>query len=155
MAPGKVPESADRGLEGQTPTRPPLPHRTLHLLPQGPASLQPGHAASAVQAPDNLSPQRPHPSSPPEDYQCGRECTSSHILLDCPRFNDARNGLLPATTSQNFRFEPIHLPRLVTFLRRTGPGFSRDLRDKTRDTELEVEDLDVGLIGDMALDLDL
>ena len=101
------------------------------------------------------TPSDPHPANPPERCRCGGERTSLHILLDCPDFNDARNDLLPAPASQTLLFEPNHLPQLVTFLRRTGLGFTQDLRDRTEDAESEVEDLDVGPIEGMTLDLDL
>lgn len=47
---------------------------------------------------------------------------------------------------------------LITFLRWTGLGFRRDLLDavlsEEAEEEVEVEDIDVGLLGGMALDLD-
>lgn len=71
-----------------------------------------------------------------------------------PRLGDARNDLFSANI-QGIRFDPAQIPHLATFLRSTGLGFSQDLGDRTTDSEPEVEDLDVGPVGGMALDLDL
>ena len=83
-----------------------------------------------------------------------RESTSTHLPLDCPRLKGSRNDLL-AVNVQNIRFDPAQLPHLATFLRRTGLGLTWDLRDRKMDSETEVEDLGVGPIGDLTLDLDL
>jgi hypothetical protein len=44
---------------------------------------------------------------------------------------------------------------LITFLRRTGLGFGKNLRDNALDDGEEPEGLDVGPIGPLGLDLDI
>lgn len=80
---------------------------------------------------------RPHPSG----------------QLPLPR---CRNDLLPLNNqNQNPCFDNTHLPQLIIFLRRTGLGFTRDHQDGILNGDSEIEDLDVGPVGDLALDLDL
>ena len=43
---------------------------------------------------------------------------------------------------------------LIQFLRRTGLGFVRFVKDKLATDESEIDDIDVGSIGGLALDLD-
>lgn len=52
-------------------------------------------------------------------------------------------------------FNPARLPSLVTFLRRTGLGFSDALRDGTLDDNPEADDLNVGKIVALTFDLDI
>ena len=47
------------------------------------------------------------------------------------------------------------IPALTTFLRRTGLGFIRDVRDRLAKDDPEVDDLDVGPIGRLSLDIDI
>ena len=56
---------------------------------------------------------------------------------------------------QDISFAITQIPQLVTFLRRTGLGFCSVPRDRLADPEDdEVDDLDIGPIGSLGLDLD-
>ena len=48
----------------------------------------------------------------------------------------------------------VQLPMVMYFLRRTGLGFHKNLRDRLLDECSEVKGLDVGVIGPLGLDLD-
>ena len=54
----------------------------------------------------------------------------------------------------DIRFDVIQIPALTTFLRRTGLGFVRDVRNRLAKDGPELYDLDVGPIGRLSLDLD-
>lgn len=80
--------------------------------------------------------------------------------MDCPRLQVARNGIF-ARANPNLRFDDHHIAEVITFLRRTWLGFSSDVCDKilkddleADDLPVEADDLDVGPIGDLSLDLD-
>ena len=45
-------------------------------------------------------------------------------------------------------------PALITFLKRTGPEFVRGMYDGLATDDSEADDLDVGPIGSLSLDLD-
>ena len=55
----------------------------------------------------------------------------------------------------DIRFDMDQIPALTTFLRRTGLGFIRDVRDRLAKDDPEVDDLDVGPIGRISLDIDI
>ena len=51
-------------------------------------------------------------------------------------------------------FDSRNTGNLIQFLRRIGLGFVRFVKDKLATDESEIDDLDVGRIGGLALDLD-
>jgi hypothetical protein len=52
-------------------------------------------------------------------------------------------------------FDMAQIPALTTFLRRTGLGFIKDVRDRLAKDDPEVDDLDVGPIGHLSLNIDI
>lgn len=77
-------------------------------------------------------------------------------LLSCPCFRDARTNLRPLRNPhRNPCFDDTLLSQLITYLRSAGLGFARDLRDVILNEDPEIEDLDVGPIGNLTPDLDL
>ena len=51
-------------------------------------------------------------------------------------------------------FDSRNTGNLIQFLKLTGPGFVRFVKDKLATDESEIDDIDVGPIGGLALDLD-
>ena len=76
-----------------------------------------------------------------------------------PRHNTVRQ---PSTSSSRALptqhplpyFDSRNTGNLIQFLRRTGLGFVRFVKDKLATDESEIDDIDVGPIGGLALDLD-
>ena len=80
---------------------------------------------------------------------------------------DAREDLIPSLSPAlppeveeparpDIRFDMARTPELVAFLRRTGLGFVREIKDGCAKDGPEIDDIDVGLIGSrLSLDLDL
>jgi len=136
---------------------------TDHLFPIEPSivfpkNLQPFSPASlraVFQVMTSSTPTDPYPCNPAEPCSCGGMKTSTHVLLDCPIFNEARNDLIPNFLNFKDVFNEAQLAPLVTFLQRIGLGFTGHLTDKQSDGSAEVEDLDVGHIGLLQLDLDI
>ena len=55
----------------------------------------------------------------------------------------------------DIRFDMAQIPALTTFLRRTGLGFIKDVCDRLAKDDPEVDDLDIGPIGRLSLDIDI
>ena len=51
-------------------------------------------------------------------------------------------------------FDSRKTANLIQFLKQTGLGFVRYVKDKLETDESEIDDIDVGLIGGLSLDLD-
>ena len=102
---------------------------------------------------------------------CGGTRTSKHLLLECPQLKDARNDLLPAAEplytstptasgqpaepATDITYNTTYTTAVISSLKRTGLGFSRDFCDKALEDESEIDDIDVGPIGSLSLDIDL
>ena len=54
----------------------------------------------------------------------------------------------------DIRFDVTRIPALTSFLRRTGLGFVRDVRNRLAKDDSEVDNLNAGPIGRLSLDLD-
>ena len=93
----------------------------------------------------SATPSDPFPNELPENCACGKERASQHILESCPLLRDARMDLLPPDTPMQLpdvsqsRTSPTikpglcfgnkRTPDLIKFLRRTGLGFVRYVKD--------------------------
>ena len=93
-------------------------------------------------------------SNPPEKCPCGKERAAENTLLDCPLPQGARNDLF-TNTGPDLRFYDTQTAQVITFLHRTGLGFSPDTHDRILKDDPEVGDLDVDPIGGLSLNLDL
>ena len=71
-----------------------------------------------------------------------------------PQLPEARNGILPLARP-GVELDTIQTPHVVAFLRRVGLGFSQTLRDGIAEVVSGVDDLDVGRIASLTLDLDI
>ena len=77
-----------------------------------------------------------------------------YLLLTCPNFWEAREDILPLA-SPGIEFDTAQTPH-ITFLRRVGLGFTQSLRDGiAEDTPDHADDLDIGRITSLTLDLDI
>ena len=63
--------------------------------------------------------------------------------------------LIPSLKSMESTFDSDNTPHLVRFLRRTGLGFSLQLRDGIEEDSSEADDLDVGPLVALGMDLDI
>ena len=118
----------------------------------------------------STTPSDPFPNELAEKCFCGEERTSKHLLESCPYLKEARMDLLPldntlqqqSTSSSGALptqhplscFDSRKTANLIQFLRRTGLGFVRYVKDKLATDESEIDDIDVGPIGGLSLDLD-
>ena len=80
---------------------------------------------------------------------------------------EARNDLIPspatppdqpapaAQATPDILYDPQRIPALISFLRRTGLGFVKETSDGCATENPETDDLDVGPIGHLSLDLDI
>ena len=90
-----------------------------------------------------------------------KESNAEHILLDYPllRLGEACNDLFahtrPPATGPNLRFDDTRTAQAITFLHQTGLGFSQDIHDRFLKDGPEADDLGVGPVGGLSLDLDL
>ena len=79
------------------------------------------------------------PEMPPDACSCGEDLSSHHLLYDCPRLSNARtellHGLRPDT---DLRFDLDSVAPVMSFLRRTGLGFSRTVVDTRPEQEWDV-----------------
>ena len=109
------------------------------------------------------TPLDPFPNEQPTACCCGGLRTSRRLLLEPAR---SRNDLLPSGTPAAPPDQPqrppflvdiisdmTRTPALITFLRRTGLGFVKGVHDRLATDDAEVDDLDVGPIGSLSLDL--
>ena len=60
---------------------------------------------------------------------------------------------LPQPPPQDVSFDLTRTPLFIAFLRRAGLGFCNDPHDRTTEENPEADDLDVGPIGSLRLDL--
>ena len=56
---------------------------------------------------------------------------------------------------RNIIYNTQHTTAIISFLKRTGLGFTRNTGDKVSNQESEIDDIDVGPIGSLLLDLDI
>ena len=135
---------------------PPDPHFPIHPSTTFPKELR-KHSPTSLRALSQLqsgtTPTDPYPSDPPGRCPCGQDRTSQHILLTCPNFQEARNDILPHA-HLSIEFDTTQTAQTITFLRRVGLGFTQTLRDGIAN-DMSEEDLDVGRIASLALDLDI
>ena len=113
------------------------------------------------------SPSNPYPNELAEGCACGGVRTSwQHLLQDCPLLATARNDFFPPTepdpdpaiqapATPDPSIDETRLPALITFFRRIGLGFGKEVRDRCAEDGSDVDDLDVGPIGSPAPDPDL
>ena len=140
MVTGQSPKPVDGRLADQTPTGPPLPIAPATTLPKNLRGYSPASPRALFQLQTATIPAPPASRRDANAGKCSRPPASS---LSRSRFRDARNDLLPPTNQhQNPCFDNTHLPQLIAFLRRTGLGFTRDLRDGVLSDYFEIEDLD-------------
>ena len=137
------------------PTNQLFPIEPSTLFPKNLRPFSPASLRAVFQVMTSSTPTDPYPSNPAEGCNCGGMKTSTHILLACPLFNEARNDLIPSFMDLKDVFNETQLAPLITFLRRIGLGFTGHLLDKFLDGETEVDDLDIGPIGPLLLDLDI
>jgi len=153
MAQAKVQQLAD--WNRRHPPRPEFPITPSTTFPADLRKYSPMSVRGLFMLLTATTPSDPHPSNPPERCLCGGECSSLHILLYCPRFMDARMDLIPSLKSMESAFDTDNTPHLVRFLRRTGLGFSLQLRDGIEEDSSEADDLDVGPLVALGMDLDI
>lgn len=67
-------------------------------------------------------------------------------------FRKPRNDLIRFLQDPKAVFDETHTPLLISFLQRTGLGFTGQLQDKLADNGPEANDLNVGPIGALSLD---
>ena len=83
--------------------------------------------------------------------------------MECKAFADARMEIFNPKTGGHLihigdiRFNADQIPAMLTFMRRTGLGFSRVLRDRLEDSSENssegVQDWEVGEPGTLLMDL--
>ena len=97
-----------------------------------------------------------YPNEPVPTCHCGLPQTSHHLLLHCAQLSEARKKHLSNTiNSLDGIFDSKQAPQIVKFLKETGLGFTRDIRDTDVDEEESV-DYDIGPLGGrFPLDLDI
>ena len=100
-----------------------------------------GNSRALFRLQSGTTPTDPYPSDTPGKCSCGQDRTSQHALLLL-----ARPGV---------EFDGTQTPRITTFVRRAGLGFTQTLRDGIAGDVSEVDDLDVGRIASLTLDLDI
>ena len=117
------------------------------------------HSPAALRALFRLqsgtTPSNPFPNELEETCPCDGTRTSKHLLLECPILQNAQNDLIPPTipttppgpgqltppSAEDVSFDLSHTPALITFLRRPGLGFVRDVCDGLATDDPEVDDL--------------
>jgi hypothetical protein len=79
--------------------------------------------------------------------------TSPHLFFECPLLEQARAEL--PSTNKDIRFDPDMVSHVVSFLRKTGVGFSVYPNNQLLEPDPTDESVaEVGpVIGDMLLDL--
>ena len=138
---------------------PQLPVKLSTEFPDILKKLSPASTRALFQLQTATTLSDPHPSKLPETCTCGTPLTSKHILMDCKAFADARMEIFNPKTGNHLiqigdiRFNADQTPAILTFMRRTGLGFSRVLKDRLEDSSEADQDWDVGEPGTLLMDL--
>ena len=145
--------------KARAPADPQFPVRPSTKFPDILKKLSPTSTRALFQLQTATTLSDPHPSKRPEDCTCGAPLTSKHVLMDCKTFADARMEIFNPKTGGHLikvgdnRFNADQTKAMLTFMRRTGLGFSRVLRDRLEDSPEEVQDWEVGEPGTLLMDL--
>ena len=164
----KVKQQIATDWNNQHPQEPSFPIKIPTKFPKDLQYLGPATCRALFCLQSETRPSDPFPNELPEQCSCGGTRTSGHLLLECPILADAQKNLIshiqpsnPTTTSQtldpppNTIFNNSYAPAIISFMKRTGLGFTRYVRDKSSDNLSENKDIDVGPIGSLSLDLDI
>jgi hypothetical protein len=81
----------------------------------------------------------------PDECPCGSgSIGTEHLFIPCPRFEEQRRGMVSYTKGQintkEFVLESENIKPILDFLKRTGIGFTKELRTKVRGKEIEREE---------------
>ena len=167
----KVKQQLLQDWANQHPPDPSFPIIIATKFPKNLQPLSPATCRALFRLQSSTTPSDSFPNELPEKCACGGIRTSSHLLLECPQLKDARNDLLPSTQhiqtsnimvnsntvepERNIIYNTQHTTAIISFLKRTGLGFTRNPGDKVSNQESEIDDIDVGPIGSLLLDLDI
>ena len=161
-------------LQDWTNKHPPDPSFPITITTKFPKDLQqlsPATSRALFRLQSGTTPSDPFPNELPENCSWDGIKTSSHLLLECPQLKEARNDLLPPTQhlqtsnvllnnntvapQSNIIYDIQYTTAIISFLKRTGLGFTRNTHDKLSDEESEIDNIDVGPIRSLSIDLDI
>ena len=155
----------------QHPPDPSFPITITTKFPKDFQQLSPATSRALFRLQSSTTPSDPFPNELPETCSCGGIKTSCHLLLKCPQLKEAQNDLLPPTQhlqtsnmllnsntvapQSNIIYDTQHTTSIISYLKRTGLGFTRNTHNKLSNEEPEIDDIDVGPIGGLSIDLDI
>ena len=167
----KVKQQLTIDWTNQHPQEPSFPINIATKFPKDLQHLSPATCRALFRLQSGTTPSDPFPNELPEQCSCGGTRTSCHLLLECPLLQAARKDLISSIQQQqpntqtttgptvnppsNIIYNTQYTTAVISFLKRTGLGFTRYVQDKSRNDPSENEDVDVGPIGSLSLDLDI
>jgi ribonuclease HI len=135
----------------QLPDNPTMPIAPSLSISKEIASLTHMQSRAYLRMQANTTPIDCHPSEEPTQCKCGTGAESAeHYVLYCPRVAKARRDLLPQMAPKSPhqpkdpRYDPALVANMITFLRRTGLGFSNVVRPGNREEDEEDDDSSQG-----------
>ena len=167
----KVKQQLATDWTNQHPQEQSFPINITTKFPKELQHLSPATCRALFRLQSGTTPSDPFPNELPEQCSCGGIRTSFHLLLECPCLKDARKDLISTIRDQQHStaritcttsnlpmsiiFNTLYTTPIITFLKCTGLGFTRNVHDKSCDDSSSDEDIDVGPIGSLSLDLDV